>query len=531
MIELNCLLWGLFIRSFGFIYLFSFTSILVQLKVLYKITPPTKWLNAAKRDMSWKCYFRFPTFCWIDSSEKSLQFQCLLGIFSSISIMYGYQTQISFILCYTMYLSLATSLIEFICYPWDNLLLESGFLMFFLPSILPLHEGISSTNFPLPAVTLLFWWVQFHFVLGMGKRKYFHHSGDIWKRLFLWIKHFDYIKWYLMWQPIPSALAYYMFLFPMWFHHLVHVAHFIDEIIFPFLFFAPTPIRYTVNVLNAILMLGILFCGNFGLFPPLGFVLCLPIFDPRSFTELFFAIFTPNSFFEIIVNFVIFPIIVFGGIINLNFCFWSNNYWMYCKDIIDLSEKNSIIKSIVDFYRFLHPFHIMNAYGVFFVETLYERNCYVIMGSDDKIEWKEYKLKYLPTSQDAQPRALFGYQPRVDQTFFYMGYERFFSNYNNPYFSYGNRWFYHFLKLVSQNDKDVKTLFREFPFDSRPPNHMKVIKRTIEFEYNSNEFWFKENKNEEDVISNVKNVMIQSIFHPSLFESPFFQKEMGVKVE
>ena len=530
--EVNFFVWGLFIRCFGFIYLFSFVSLLVQVKVMNKITPIQPWLNAAKRDMGFKCYYRFPTLCWISSTNFSLYLQCIIGIISSISIMYGYYTKFCFLICYIIFLSLATALIEFICYPWDNLILESGFFMIFLPNILPIHLGISSIHLPLPILTLIFWWIQFHFILGMGKRKYYISSPKtFYKRWFSWIKHFDYIKWYLMWQPIPSKLAYYMFRFPMWFHYFIHVAHFIDEMIFPFFFFAPLKIRYVVNILNAILMIGIIGCGNFGIFPPLGFILCFPIFDTRSFTELFLSLFSPNSFQEIILHFFIFPIIIIGGIFNLQFCFWTNNCWLYSQKIIQISNKNIILKKIFDFYRFLHPFHIMNSYGVFFVETLKERNCYAILGSNDKKEWKEYQFKYLPTNKESIPQSLLGYQPRIDQTFFYMGYERFFANYHNPYFSYSRRWFYHFLKLVSNHDIDVMTLFKVIPFKEKPPKYLRVIKRTIDFDYDSNEFWFKENGDDEIEISNVKNILHQNVFHPSLFESPFFQKESGIKIE
>eukprot|EP01080_Neovahlkampfia_damariscottae_P003205 gene3205-5521_t len=469
---------------------------------MHKIIPIEPWLNAAKLQMGFKGFYRFPTLCWISSTDFSLKLQCFIGIISSLFIIYGYLTRISFFVCWLIFLSLATALIEFICYPWDNLLLESGFFMIFLPNILPLHQRFSAVHLPLPVVTLIFWWIQFHFILGMGKRKYYLPSRrTFFKRWFSWIEHFDYIKWYLMWQPIPSKLAYYMFKWPMWFHHIVHVAHFIDEMIFPFFFFAPLKIRYFVNILNAILMIGIIACGNFGIFPPLGFILCFPIFDTRSFSELIFSLFSPSSWMEILLNFFVFPLIIIGGIFNLQFCFWTNNYWLYSTEIIESCQKNIIFKKIIDFYRFLHPFHILNSYGVFFVETLKERNCYVIMGSNDKQEWKEYKWKYLPTNKDSIPQALCGYQPRIDQTFFYMGYERFFANYHNPYFSYSRRWFYHFLKLMSNHDEDVLSLFKEIPFQEAP-KYMRVVKRTLDFDYKSNQYWFKENEDDEIEISN-----------------------------
>ena len=88
--EFNFFIWSLFIRSFGFIYLFSFISILVQVKVMHKIIPIEPWLNAAKQHMGYKRFYRFPTLCWINSSDNSLKIQCIIGIISSIFIVVSF---------------------------------------------------------------------------------------------------------------------------------------------------------------------------------------------------------------------------------------------------------------------------------------------------------------------------------------------------------------------------------------------------------------------------------------------------------
>src|SRR3972149_11187862 len=79
-------------------------------------------------------FLEFPTIFIFFSNELLLQSLSYGGILLSLLLVLGYRTRIVLFLLWILYLSFATGGRDFFYFQWDNLLLETTFLAFFLPS-------------------------------------------------------------------------------------------------------------------------------------------------------------------------------------------------------------------------------------------------------------------------------------------------------------------------------------------------------------------------------------------------------------
>jgi len=114
-------------------------------------------------------FFQYPTLFWIfPSSDKYLTMItygagliALGGMFNIVSPM------LAIFIAWLVFLSMATMLSEFICFPWDYLLLEIGFAILILLSACD-DNSIYHNNIPLLTkwpFYVLFW----RLMLGMGE--------------------------------------------------------------------------------------------------------------------------------------------------------------------------------------------------------------------------------------------------------------------------------------------------------------------------------------------------------------------------
>lgn len=171
------LAWGLFYRGLGMIYLVSFLSLYHQIPGLNKIFPVDRLFRRINKDFPPKRkFFYFPTLVWLlKPSTSSLRLICLLGILNSTLVVIG-MAKLSIIplfLSWFMFLSLATTMGEFVCFPWDYLLLESTFISLLgLPDLPFLGVGSRSLH---PG--LLGWMLRFCLFRLM------HGNGQILGRL------------------------------------------------------------------------------------------------------------------------------------------------------------------------------------------------------------------------------------------------------------------------------------------------------------------------------------------------------------
>jgi hypothetical protein len=235
----------------------------------------------------------------VELGNNVLRVTCLLGLsgalvacFSSLCSCFGvvalfsiridFAYPISLGIAWFSFLSIATVFSEFICYPWDCLLLEVGFLALFLYPLSPGPSADYRSLRPSWPITFALRLLLVRLMLGMGKKKF---GWGWWQNML-------YIKWFSAWQPVPSFLAYFAFAFvPDVIWKLALVAMFIIEVFAPiFIIIIPMILPhvspsttaplvflsvYSARV-NALLQIGIAGVGNYGLFNLLTFILCLP---------------------------------------------------------------------------------------------------------------------------------------------------------------------------------------------------------------------------------------------------------------
>jgi hypothetical protein len=121
------------IRLLAFVFFAAFLSVFLQLPGLcgsHGLLPAKIMISEAIRllPVAWKRLWIFPTFCWISSSDFSLNLQCILGLLASAGVLLGFAPGFLMASCWALYLSVAQAGQEFYHWPFDYLLLECGLL-------------------------------------------------------------------------------------------------------------------------------------------------------------------------------------------------------------------------------------------------------------------------------------------------------------------------------------------------------------------------------------------------------------------
>src|SRR5438034_5962684 len=167
------LVWGVFPRLLGVVYLIALASLYGQVLPLAGsrgFAPVGLLLAQMRRDLPLhRRLLHFPSVLWISSSDRALQTTILLGCAGALLAVFGGPAgYVGLIVCWVSYLSLDVALV--LLYPWDCLLLEAGFLALLLPLVEPL-PGWTATALPMPIVVLAFQVLLVRVLWGFGKFK------------------------------------------------------------------------------------------------------------------------------------------------------------------------------------------------------------------------------------------------------------------------------------------------------------------------------------------------------------------------
>ena len=227
-----------FLRALGAIYLIAFISFWMQMPGLIGhngIMPEGQLMSAVEEqaaqqgvDQDW--FSQLPTLCWLNSSDNFLHFQCAAGTILALLLILGIAPVPALALLWLLYLSLITVGGAFFGFQWDNLLLEVGFLsIFFAP--LRLLPKFSREAPPSRIALWLLRVLLFKLMFSSGCVKL--TSGDpAWRNLTALTFHYQT-------QPLPTWIAWYANLAPLWFMKFSCAAMFAIELGAPFLIFTP----------------------------------------------------------------------------------------------------------------------------------------------------------------------------------------------------------------------------------------------------------------------------------------------------
>jgi hypothetical protein len=253
---------------------------------------------------------------------------------------------------------------------------------------------------------------------------------------------FLYVKGFMVChQPLPTPLSLAVNGMAYWAQRLCVVGMFLIEVPTPFLIFVGGWARIGAAVGIMGLQAAYFLTGNFGFFPVLSSVLCLPLFDSTS--RLSFSALLSLDVFHLL-----YAVLLPGVLMSILFNSWVGHAWYYWPSLAHTS--------IVSFYRYLRPFHFFHAYGLFppvrtrmharvqaparavwdggvdhnscvcvpvCVQHSYPDVRYipVFEGSLDGRVWREYAFKYQTCTTRSPPRFLWAFHARFDVSMCYWG--------------------------------------------------------------------------------------------------------------
>jgi hypothetical protein len=353
-------------------------------------------------------------------------------------------------------------------YPWDCLLLESGFAALFLPAPNALPDW-SASALPLPAVAWAQRWLLFRVVLGFGKLKFLGINR----------KELGFLKSFFIAVPLPGPLAFHAHRLPGWFLKLSLLGLFLVEVLAPFLIFVPGYPRLVAALAITGLMLAIGATGNYGHFNVLVIVLCLPLLDLDAslFDQPLSGVVWPLR--NLLAHAVVLVLFV-GGLLYFHSSSWCSQAWIWWPSL--LKGRARWIAGLLAFYRLLAPFRILHAYGVFPASCcLPARAVPVLEGTQDGQTWKEYPYRYLMSGLLSGPVWVAPHTPRHDHNLFYEASGTDVTNFLASTFAIGNPYLFsrasgleRVIQRLLEGSSSVASLFASNPFPDGPPKAIRV---------------------------------------------------------
>ena len=446
----------IFLRALGLVYLVAFVSLWMQISGLVGhsgILPANQFMSAVGQQCDAQGigpgrFHLVPTLCWLDASDRFLNFQCAAGTVCAVMLIIGIAPVPCLFLLWLIYLSLATVGQDFFGFQWDNLLLEASFLaIFFAPIQLLPHPAHAS-----PPSRMVLWLLRlllFKLMFSSGCVKWL--SGDPnWRNLTALTFHYQT-------QPLPTWPGWYASQLPLWFQKFSCATMFAVELGAPFLIFAPRRIRFLGCASIVSLQILILLTGNYTFFNFLTLALCLLLLDDFVFQKIlprkFGALFKPQiplsprgwpKAFTTALAVVMIAISLFQ-VASL------------------FGPRSSLWFPAALLENELAPFRTFNSYGLFAVMTT-ERREIIVEGSNDGTNWLAYEFKYKPGDLNRRPGFVEPFQPRLDWQMWFAA----LGDYRQ------NPWFVNFCERLLQGSPEVLALLGKNPFPKQPPRFVRA---------------------------------------------------------
>ena len=448
----------IFLRLLGFVYLFAFVSLWTQVSGLMGhngILPVDQFMTGANDFFDQKGigvgrYHILPTFCWLNSSDGFLQFQCIAGVILALLLIVGIAPVPCLVLLWAFYLSLTIVGQDFLGFQWDTLLLETGFLsIFFAP--LRLLPGLSREAPPSRIVLWLLRLLLFKLMFSSGCVKL--ASGDpAWR-------HLTALTFHYQTQPLPTWIAWYSNQSPLWFLKFSCAAMFAIELSAPFLIFMPRQVRFPGGAAIAFLQIFILLTGNYTFFNLLTLALCLLLVDDFTLRKILPQRFRQHaehkkpSRWLLVLSIPLAIVFISVSLLQVVAIF----------GVPDKPRFKVLFYPIAKVDAWLSPYRTINNYGLFAVMTK-KRHEIIIQGSNDGTHWLDYEFKYKPGDVNRRPIFVAPFQPRLDWQMWFAA----LGDYQD------NPWFENFCVRLLQGSPDVLALVEKNPFPDKPPRYIRA---------------------------------------------------------
>lgn len=441
----------LFQRALGISYLAAFLSMTFQIIGLIghdgilPIDRAINYLHAANGNM-----FDLGSIAFFNCSDFALNALCWSGVTFSLLLIAGVLPAVSAALCWLLWLSIVNIGQDFLCFQWDILLLEAGFLTIFLAPWAVLDIPLRRNKClmfakPYMVAIWMFQWLLFRLMLESGLCKLF--SGDeTWRNLTAMAYHYHT-------QPLPTPVAWLADKLPGVVLKFSTFSTLVIELLCPFFIFVKK-LRLIAAFPLMSLQLLVALTGNYAYFNLLTFSLCFFLIDDRLWMK-FLRFLKRNS--EVTYQ-------------NLQVQLPQKIGSIACSMLILCFSAEQVLASSVGVPSFvsdlkagLRNYYLYNGYGLFAVMTT-ERNEIVLEGSMDGQEWKQYEFKFKPGNIFMPPCIVAPGQPRLD---WQMWFAALGDISQSP-------WFGHFVLKIFQNSPEVLGLLKVNPFPDRPPAMLRA---------------------------------------------------------
>ena len=448
----------LFLRALGGIYAIAFMSLAVQVAGLAGpngILPADALLGALRTQMGAERYWQVPTIFWLTgTSDGLLQAAAWIGVAIGVAVLAGVAPRLGLVLCFALYLSLASVCRTFLNFQWDALLLETGFLA--LP-LTPrgLWRPLRDAQEPPRWTILLVRFLLFRLMFSSGVVKLASGDPTWWSLRALDVHYFT--------QPIPTWTAWFAQQLPATFQTASVAIMFVIELGAPFLLFLPRRFRLAGCALLLFLQVLIAATGNYAFFNLLTMALCLvaiddaawpawlrrraePLREPGDCAHLAPARSRPRRIAAV-------SIVVVAALLETAVM---TSRWH--------AEMPRPIPALVRAAAWLQPLRVINAYGLFAVMTT-TREEIEIEGSDDGVNWLAYGFRYKPGDVDRRPVFVAPHQPRLDWQMWFAALSDFR---RQP-------WLQSFMARLLQGSPEVLALLDSNPFPDHPPRYVRAL--------------------------------------------------------
>ena len=436
----------LFLRLLGLAYVFAFLSLGLQIPGLIGadgIVPASEYLADAAEwadasGIGVDRYRLLPTLAWLASSDRALQAMAFGGAALAGLVCAGITPILILPVLWILYLSLATVSGDFLSFQWDALLLEAGLLAMFLAPAAWRHRLRDAADPPRVARWLV-WWLLFRLMLGSGIVKL--ASGDpTWRDLTALAVHYET-------QPLPTPIAWYAAVLPLWFHRLTTALVLGVELVVPCLMVGRLR-RIAALVLIALQAL-IALTGNYAFFNLLTIALALMLLDDGALGVLRRAV--PPARVSQDARWRAWA--AAGAalvIVPASVAVFATQFRIVLPPARPLAEA-------------VAPFRSVNRYGLFAVMTT-ERLEIEVEGSADGATWRSYEFRHKPGPLARRPSWVAPFQPRLDWQMWFAALGRYEEEI----------WFQRFCRKLLEGSPAVTALLETDPFEGTRPRFVRA---------------------------------------------------------
>jgi hypothetical protein len=440
----------LFLTLLAATWLAAFASLWLQIEGLIGsrgIAPVADLLAEAESIAGASRFWRLPTLVWLWPSDAGLHALCAAGVAAALLLGAGIAPRASLAVVWLAYLSLVSVGNLFLRYQWDSLLLETGFLAFWLAPWRRASEPVE------PIAVWLLRCLLFKLMFLSGAAKLL--SGDeTWRQLTA--MGFHYFT-----QPLPSPVSWYAHHLPEMFHRVEAAATLAIELFAPLLIFGPRRARLVAFVPLAGLQLLIGLTGNYGFFNLLTLSLCVLLLDDRALARLL-----PRRASRALAWRGPAPPVRRGwparrvAFAGFAACLLALSA-LRVADRLELPVPRPA--AVAAALRLAAGYSIVSEYGLFARMTT-TRDEIQLEGSDDGETWRAYRFRYKPGPETARPRFTGLHLPRLD-------WEMWFASLRG---CSDSPWFHVLLYRVLTGEPSVLALLAENPFPDRPPRYLRT---------------------------------------------------------